>query len=177
MSASRVSDQSDSNPELRQEAAEERRSGTDEAAPGPSAPTVADGTPMTSHGAGQNVLDWVRGNPFAHCTTVACWWGAIAATGPHVLHYLAPMAVTGLVAGAGGRLLFGVLGFVATIPTLWRLRRRTGNWRAPGLVLVAFFVIFMLSTLLAGTIFGKVTGDDILPATQPVDTDPNHLHG
>jgi hypothetical protein len=77
-------------------------------------------------------------------------WAGITGAAPHVLHHVGPLAGTALVAGAGGRLLFGAAGFVATIPMLRRLRRRTGGWRAPALALAAFAAVFTFSTLLVG---------------------------
>lgn len=77
-------------------------------------------------------------------------WAAITGAAPHVLHHVGPLAGSALVAGAGGRAAFGAVGFVATIPTLRRLRRRTGSWRTPALALLAFATIFTLSTLVIG---------------------------
>ncbi|HEX9888466.1 MAG TPA: hypothetical protein VGA69_03245 [Nitriliruptorales bacterium] len=45
-----------------------------------------------------------------------------------MLHHVAPLAGSALVAVAGGQVLIGGLAFLATIPTLRRLRGRTGNW-------------------------------------------------
>jgi hypothetical protein len=87
-------------------------------------------------------------------------WAAITGAAPHVLHHVGPLAGTALVAGAGGRLLFGVAGFVATIPMLRRLRRRTGSWRVPGLALAAFAAIYTVSTLLVGPAVGAATSPD-----------------
>lgn len=77
-------------------------------------------------------------------------WAAVTGAAPHVLHHVGPLAGTALVAGAGGRALFGAAGFVATVPMLRRLRRRTGNWRAPALALTAFVVVFAFSTAVVG---------------------------
>lgn len=87
-------------------------------------------------------------------------WAAITGAAPHVLHHIGPLAGTALVAGAGGRVLFGVAGFVATIPMLRRLRRRTGSWRVPGLALAAFAAIYTVSTLFVGPAIGGATGPD-----------------
>lgn len=84
-------------------------------------------------------------------------WAAITGAAPHVLHHVGPLAGTALVAGAGGRALFGVAGFVATIPMLRRLRRRTGSWRVPGMALAAFAAIYTVSTLLVGPAIGAAT--------------------
>lgn len=77
-------------------------------------------------------------------------WAAVTGAAPHVLHHAGPLAGTALVAGAGGRVLFGMAGFVATVPMLRRLRRRTGGWRAPMLALTAFALVFTLSSVVIG---------------------------
>jgi hypothetical protein len=87
-------------------------------------------------------------------------WAAITGAAPHVLHHAGPLAGTALVAGVGGRALFGVAGFVATIPLLRRLRRRTGSWRAPGLALAGFAAIYALSTTFLGPAIGAATSPD-----------------
>lgn len=108
-------------------------------------------------------------------TALLALWAAIAGAAPHVLHHVGPLAGTALVAGVGGRALFGVAGFVATIPLLRRLRRRTGSWRAPGLALVAFAAIYTVSTLVVGPAIGGASGADA--ATQPsVQVEVDH-HG
>jgi len=91
-------------------------------------------------------------------------WAAVTGTAPHVLHHVGPLAGSALVAGAGGRLLFGALGFAATIPTLRRLRRRTGSWRAPGLALAAFATIYAVSALLIGPAISDATQPPAAPA-------------
>lgn len=77
-------------------------------------------------------------------------------------------------AGAGGRVAFGAAGFVATIPMLRRLRRRTGGWRAPTLALAAFAPIFTFSTLVIGpAVTGSGAASD--PAV-PADGVDHHGH-
>lgn len=68
---------------------------------------------------------------------------------------------------------FGAVGFVATIPTLRRLRRRTG-WRVPALALVAFAAIFTFSTLVIGPRLSST--DTAAPATDVPASDVDH-HG
>jgi hypothetical protein len=51
-------------------------------------------------------------------------YGAYVA--PHVLHHIGLLAGTALVAGAAGTTFFGLLGLVAAIPLLLRLKRRFG---------------------------------------------------
>ena len=84
-------------------------------------------------------------------------WGGILGLLPHVLHHAGPLAGAALFAGAGGSILFGAIGLVAAIPFLRRLRRRTGDWRVPGGVLVLMVVMFSISTLVVGP---KIAGND-----------------
>lgn len=93
-------------------------------------------------------------------TTVLGLWAVVTGAAPHVLHHIGPLAGTAIVAGVGGRVLFGIAGFVATIPMLRRLRRRTGSWRTPGLALAAFAVIYTLSTAFVGPAIGAATNPD-----------------
>ncbi len=99
-------------------------------------------------------------------------WAAVTGAAPHVLHHVGPLAGSALVAGAGGRMLFGAIGFVATIPTLRRLRRRTGNWRAPGLALAAFAAIYTVSALL----IGPAISDATQPPAAPAESVDHHGH-
>jgi hypothetical protein len=108
-------------------------------------------------------------------TTMLALWAAITGAAPHVLHHVGPLAGTALVAGAGGRALFGVAGFVATIPLLRRLRRRTGSWRAPALALAAFAAIYTVSTLVVGPAIGSATSPDA--ATSPSEQVEVDHHG
>lgn len=80
---------------------------------------------------------------------------------PHVLHHAGPLAGAAFFAGVGGTLLFGALGFVAAIPLLLRLHRRTGTWRAPAMVLALFAAMFSLSAFVIGpAITGEGEGGD-----------------
>lgn len=76
--------------------------------------------------------------------------GGVVGLLPHLLHHVGLLAGTALVAGAGGTALFGVLGLLATVPMLLRLRRRFRSWWAPAFALAAFAIMFALSTLLLG---------------------------
>lgn len=118
----------------------------------------------------------VRGFASRLRTSLLALWAAITGAAPHVLHHVGPLAGTALVAGAGGRVLFGAAGFVATIPLLRRLRRRTGGWRVPALALAAFAAIFTASTLLVGPAIGDGTRPDVATTpTEPVEVD-HHGH-
>lgn len=99
-------------------------------------------------------------------------WAAVTGAAPHVLHHVGPLAGSALVAGAGGRVLFGALGFVATVPTLRRLRRRTGTWRAPGLALAAFATIYTISVL----VIGPALSDATQPPPAPDESVDHHGH-
>ncbi|MBI5310877.1 MAG: hypothetical protein HZB14_07640 [Actinobacteria bacterium] len=90
---------------------------------------------------------------------------------PHVLHHVGPLAGAAVLAGATGKLIFGVVGFVAMIPLFRKLHRKSGGWRVPALALVAMSVIFLFSTLVIGP--ALTGGDD--PA-QPTTEDERKAH-
>lgn len=100
-------------------------------------------------------------------------WAAVTGAAPHVLHHVGPLAGTALVSGAGGQLAFGAIGFVATVPMLRRLRRRTGSWRASGLALAAFVVVFAVSNLVVAP---ALTSDSTAEGV-PVDSQVDDHHG
>lgn len=75
---------------------------------------------------------------------------AISGVAPHVLHHVGPLAGTALLAGAGGTVLFGVAGFVLSIPMLLRLRRRFGTWAAPAVASAIFTGVYVFSALVVG---------------------------
>ncbi|HEX9766567.1 MAG TPA: hypothetical protein VGA36_07365 [Nitriliruptorales bacterium] len=103
-------------------------------------------------------------------TGVLAIWAGVTGAAPHVLHHVGPLAGTAIVAGAGGRIVFGAAGFVATIPMLGRLRRRTGSWRGPGLALAAFAAVFTFSTLVIGpAVSGAGTDVDSPALIEDVD--------
>lgn len=60
--------------------------------------------------------------------TLAAVGAAVLGAAPHVLHHAGPLAGAALLAGVGGRLLFGALGLLLTIPML---RRRHDSWAVP----------------------------------------------
>ena len=74
-------------------------------------------------------------------------WGVLIGVAPHVLHHVGPLAGAALLAGSGGKLLFGTLGLVLSIPFLLRLYRRFHSLLAPALATVAFVAVFAFSTL------------------------------
>lgn len=80
--------------------------------------------------------------------------GAILGIVPHVLHHVGLLAGTAVLAGAGGTALFGVVGLIASVPMLLRLRRRFGTWRAPAIALGVFTAMFALSAFVIGPAIG-----------------------
>jgi len=85
------------------------------------------------------------------------WWsaligviGTVVGLAPHVLHHIGLLAGTALIAGAGGTTLFAILGLLASVPFLMRLRRRFGTWWAPVIGLAVFAVMFAVSAFLIG---------------------------
>lgn len=115
----------------------------------------------------------------------ALWHAVLGALGlamgllPHVLHHIGLLAGTALVAGSGGTVLFGILGFLASIPLLVRLHRRFGNWIAPALGLLVFAVMFSLSAFVVGPAISG-TGTEVPPGPGPeptVDHTGDHTGG
>jgi hypothetical protein len=81
---------------------------------------------------------------------VAAAGAAVLGAAPHVFHHAGPLAGAAVLAGATGKLLFGVVGFVLAVPMLRRVRRRTGSWRIPGALLASMGVIFTVSSFVIG---------------------------
>ncbi|TNB74639.1 hypothetical protein FHJ30_05495 [Arthrobacter sp. BB-1] len=109
----------------------------------------------------------------------ALWHALMGAVGlvmgllPHVLHHIGLLAGTALVAGSGGTALFGVLGFVASIPMLVRLHRRFGSWVAPALGLLVFAAMFSLSAFVIGPAVSG-TAEDVSPGPLPTVDHTDH---
>ena len=102
--------------------------------------------------------------------------GGIVGLAPHVLHHIGPLVGTALIAGAGGKVLFGFIGLAASVPMLIKLRRRFANWWAPAIALVIFTAMFLVSSFVLGPL---ISGPD-KPATQTrTMTGPGHAghHG
>lgn len=111
------------------------------------------------------------------------WWSAlIGAIGvvvgltPHVLHHVGLLAGTALVAGAGGTVLFGVLGLAASVPLLLRLRRRFHTWWAPAIGLAVFAAMFSVSAFVIGPAIGTGTGTEAPGGGQPTPTVDHGVH-
>jgi hypothetical protein len=95
---------------------------------------------------------------------------------PHVLHHVGPLAGAAIVSGAGGSLLFGVLGLLVSIPFLLRLRRRSGGWALPAAATVLFVLVFTVSTLFVGPALtdGGEAGERPRPEPPPAEHDGHH---
>jgi len=90
-----------------------------------------------------------------------------------VLHHVGPLAGAALLAGASGKVLFGAIGFVLSVPFLLRLYRRFKTWLAPGIALGAFVAAFSLSTFVIGPLIaGEGGGNSPTPGLQQ----PNGSH-
>lgn len=87
---------------------------------------------------------------------------------PHVLHHIGLLAGTALIAGAGGTLLFGVIGLVASVPFLIKLYRRFGTWLAPAVALVVFILMFAVSAFVIGPAISGTDGTTPTPSPAPV---------
>ena len=103
---------------------------------------------------------------------------AISGIAPHVLHHVGPLAGTALLAGTGGTILFGVVGFALSIPMLLRLRRRFRTWLAPAVASGIFLIVYLFSSLVVGPAITGVSADDPVPAPSttalPSEHDEHH---
>jgi hypothetical protein len=104
--------------------------------------------------------------------TLAAVGAAVLGAAPHVLHHAGPLAGAALLAGVGGKLLFGALGFLLAIPMLRRLHRRHGSWAVPGGVLALMAVVFTFSSFVIGPALTDSGGGSTTPATQSVPSAP-----
>ncbi len=91
--------------------------------------------------------------------------GAVVGLAPHVLHHIGLLAGMALIAGVGGTALFGILGLVASVPFLLRLRRRFGTWWGPVIGLAVFVVMFSVSAFVIGPAINS--GGDGAPGGGP----------
>lgn len=122
-------------------------------------------------------------------TVVQRVWVGVSSAGavvlgvlPHVFHHVGLFAGA-LFAGVGGSLLFGAVGFLAAIPFLLRVHRRTGTWRIPAAPLALFAVIFSISTFVIGPAITTSPSEKNSPASeqtgQPAAPGPTEkdIHG
>ena len=96
----------------------------------------------------------------------------ISGIAPHVLHHVGVLVGVALVSGALGTAIFGVLGFVASIPFLLQLKRRFGSWRAPAIAIVIFAVMFTLSAVVIGPAISAALNPSA--PSQPTDHAGHH---
>lgn len=101
---------------------------------------------------------------------------AISGIAPHVLHHVGPLAGTALLAGAGGTVLFGLAGFVLSIPMLLRLRRSFGTWLAPAVASAIFTGIYLFSALVVGPAITAEPASEVVPAASPSPSDHAEHH-
>lgn len=101
---------------------------------------------------------------------------AISGVAPHVLHHVGPLAGTALLAGAGGTVLFGLAGFVLSIPMLLRLRRRFGTWLAPAVASAIFTGVYLFSALVVGPAITAERAGPVVPAESPLPSDHADHH-
>lgn len=94
--------------------------------------------------------------------------GTVAGLAPHLLHHVGPIAGAAVLTGTEGSLLFGIAGFLLTVPMLVRLKKRFGTWAAPAIAAGLFAVTFTVSTVWIGP---AIRGDED-DAGRPAD--PHH---
>lgn len=109
-------------------------------------------------------------------TGVSAVVAAVSGIAPHVLHHVGPLAGTALLAGAGGTVLFGLLGFLLSIPMLLRLRRRFNTWAAPAVASAIFTAVYLVSSLVVGPAITGSAASDIVPAVSPAPDDHAEHH-
>ncbi|HEU4512856.1 MAG TPA: hypothetical protein VFR87_07105 [Nocardioidaceae bacterium] len=111
---------------------------------------------------------------------MAAVWDAMTAViatlmglAPHVLHHIGLFAGAAFVVGVGGNLLFGAVGLLLSIPLLRRLHRRFGTWKAPGVAIAVFTVMFSISAFVIGP---AISGNEPAEAPQPAGTPSRAEH-
>jgi hypothetical protein len=90
---------------------------------------------------------------------------------PHVLHHVGFLVGAALITGSTGMVLFGIVGLMASVPMLRRLRRRFDSWWAPGIALGVFVAMFSLSTFIIGPMIGGGSGSE--SSSTPAVTRPS----
>ena len=86
---------------------------------------------------------------------------------PHVLHHIGLLAGTALIAGAGGTVLFGLIGLAASVPFLIKLYRRFGTWLAPAVALLVFSLMFAVSAFVIGPAISGIDSTTPTPIPAP----------
>ena len=111
--------------------------------------THAGGSQLTRRGSAelsplQRLRVWIG-------SAVAAFLGLL----PHILHHAGPFAGAALLGGIGGSLLFGAIGFIAAIPFMLHLHRRSGGWRLPAMAMAVFALVFSFSTFVIGPVINE----------------------
>lgn len=91
---------------------------------------------------------------------------------PHVLHHIGLIAGTAFITGAGGTILFGAIGLVASAPFLVRMYKRFNTWKAPLIALAIFIVMFSLSAFIIGPAIRSSSNN--APVPTGVDHEAHH---
>jgi len=91
--------------------------------------------------------------------TISAVIGTLLGLLPHVLHHAGLIFGAALVTGAGGNLLFGVVGLLFSVPLLRRLYGRFNTWKAPAIALAIFVALFSLSAFVIGPAISGSAGD------------------
>lgn len=124
---------------------------------------------------GKDLLPMTDTKPSNNESRLRTIWGAlvgliatISGLLPHVLHHIGLVAGTAIIVGAGGTVIFGVIGLIAAIPFLLRLHRRFNNWQAPAIALVIFVIMFSISAFVVGPAIRSSSNGN------PPSTEVNH---
>lgn len=104
---------------------------------------------------------------------VSAVFGTLLGLLPHVLHHAGLIFGAALVTGAGGNLLFGVIGLLFSMPLLRHLYIRFDTWKAPGIALAVFVAMFSLSAFVIGP---AISGDTPTETPSPVQTSDHSEH-
>jgi hypothetical protein len=102
-------------------------------------------------------------------------WGAVSGVAPHVLHHVGPLAGAAILAGAGGQVLFFVIGIGLATPMLLRLYRRFGTWAAPAVAVAVFVATYIVSSFYLGPLLTGETTTEPEPPSITTNTD-EHGH-
>jgi hypothetical protein len=101
-------------------------------------------------------------------------WGVLSGVAPHVLHHVGPLAGAAILVGAGGQVLFFVIGVGLATPMLLRLYRRFGTWAAPAVAVAVFVATYIVSSLYLGPL---LTGENTTEPEPPSITTTTDEHG
>lgn len=137
--------------------------------------TVTEGGVLTRAGAHvTRGIGVARGRAWAGITGAV---GVVSGVAPHVLHHVGPIAGAAILTGTGGSVLFGLAGFAASVPLLFRLHRRFRSWRVSVAALAVFVAMFTLSTLVIGPAIRGYGPASPAPLERGPATDSPDPHG